>query len=82
MRGSYVLCCSSRISFNPTSHLNEQCILSYQPTQHVRIDESMVPYFGKHGAKQYIHSKPITFGFILWGMATPKVLYPISAIRW
>ena len=31
--------------------INEQCILNYQPTQHVSVDESMVPYFEKHGAK-------------------------------
>ena len=47
--------------------INEQCILNYQPTQHVSVDKSMVPYFGKYGAKQYIHGKPIKFGFI----ATP-----------
>ena len=31
----------------------------------------MVFYFGKHGAKQYIHGKPTKFGFQLWVMATP-----------
>ena len=31
----------------------------------------MVPYFGKHGAKQYIHGKPIKFGYKMWVMATP-----------
>ena len=30
----------------------------------------MVPYFGRHGAKQYIHGKPIKFGYKLWVMAT------------
>ena len=28
--------------------INEQCILSYQPTKHVSVDESMGAYFGKH----------------------------------
>ena len=51
--------------------INEQCILNYQPTQYVSIDKSMVPYFGKHGSKQYIHGKPINFGFNLWVMTTP-----------
>ena len=51
--------------------INGQCILNYQPTQHVSVDESMVPYFGKHGAKQYIHGKPIMFWFKLWVMGTP-----------
>ena len=31
----------------------------------------MVPYFGKHGVKQYIHGRPKKFGFKLWVMATP-----------
>ena len=39
-------------------------------TQHANIDKSMVPYFGKRGAKQYIHVKPINFGFKLLIMAT------------
>ena len=37
-----------RPSFNA---INEQCILNYQPTQHVSVEESMVLYFGEHGAK-------------------------------
>ena len=51
--------------------IDEQCILNYPPTQHVSVDKSMVPYFGKHGANQYIHGKPIKFRFKLWVMATP-----------
>ena len=45
-------------------------LLNYKPIQHVSVDESMVPFFEKHGAKQYIHGKPIKFGFKLWVMAT------------
>jgi DNA excision repair protein ERCC-6 len=30
------------------------------------FDESMVPYFGRHGCKQYIRGKPIWFGFKFW----------------
>ena len=32
---------------------------------------SMIPYFGKHGVKQYMHGKPIQFGFKLWVTETP-----------
>ena len=32
---------------------------------------SMIPYFGKHGVKQYMHGKPIKFGFKLWVTETP-----------
>ena len=51
--------------------INKQSQLNYKPTQHVSVDESMVPYFGKHGAKQYIHGKPIKFGYKLSVMASP-----------
>ena len=35
----------------------------------INADKSMVPFFGKHGAKQYIHGEPIN-GFKLWVVAT------------
>ena len=38
--------------------------------QHISVDESMVPYYGKHGAKQYIHGQPIKFGYKMWVAAT------------
>ena len=30
------------------------------------IDESMVPYFGKHSAKMFIRMKPVRFGYKIW----------------
>ena len=30
------------------------------------IDESMVPYYGKHSCKMFIKGKPIRFGYKLW----------------
>lgn len=30
------------------------------------IDESMVPYFGRFGAKMYIKGKPIRYGYKIW----------------
>jgi len=30
------------------------------------VDESMVPYYGKHGAKMFIRGKPIRFGYKIW----------------
>ena len=50
---------------------NKQCLKNYIPEQHVSINESMVPYFGKHGAKLYIHGKPIKFGYKMWVVAKP-----------
>ena len=34
------------------------------------IDESMIPYFGKHYAKQFIRGKPIRFGFKMWAICS------------
>ena len=34
------------------------------------IDESMVPYFGRHACKQFIKEKPIRFGYKLWIIAS------------
>ena len=31
----------------------------------------MVPYYGRHGCKQYIQNKPAKFGYKLWIAATP-----------
>ena len=56
--------------------------ITFFPEQTHIIDESMVPYFSKHGDKQYIHGKPITFGlgYKMWVIATPggysKQFYP------
>lgn len=34
------------------------------------IDESMIPYYGKHYAKQFIKGKPIRFGFKNWALCS------------
>ena len=39
--------------------------------QSVSIDESMVPYFGRYGCKQYMRNKPVKFGYKFWEAATP-----------
>ncbi|KAJ8888253.1 hypothetical protein PR048_007740 [Dryococelus australis] len=36
------------------------------------IDESIIPYFGHHSAKQFIRGKPIRFGFKMWIAADPS----------
>ena len=53
--------------------LNEKFLLYFQviKSQDLSIDEPMVPYFCRHGAKQFIRGKPIRFGFKLWCLATP-----------
>ena len=51
--------------------LNEQCLSNYLPEQTVSIDESMVPYFGRHVCKQFMKNKPVKFGYKLWVAASP-----------
>lgn len=49
--------------------LNERFI-KYTPVQkNMSIDESMIPYFGRHGCKQFIRNKPVRFGFKAWVLA-------------
>lgn len=36
------------------------------------IDESMIKYYGHHGAKQFIRGKPIRFGYKLWTCSDPS----------
>lgn len=50
--------------------LNERWLLFKPHASQLSIDESMIPYFGKHGAKQHIHGKPIRFGYKMWSLAT------------
>lgn len=41
-------------------------------SQHLSIDEQMIPYFGKHSCKMYIRGKPIRFGYKLWCMCSAE----------
>uniref|UniRef100_A0A667X9S4 PiggyBac transposable element-derived protein domain-containing protein n=1 Tax=Myripristis murdjan TaxID=586833 RepID=A0A667X9S4_9TELE len=34
------------------------------------VDESMIPYYGRHGCKQFIKGKPIRFGYKVWSLAS------------
>ncbi len=36
------------------------------------VDESMIPYFGCHGLKQFIQGKPVRFGFKSWCLNAPN----------
>ena len=38
--------------------------------KNLSIDESMVPYFGRHSCKQFIRGKPIRFGYKMWMLAS------------
>ena len=53
--------------------LNERFLAFFElmKTKNLSIDESMVPYYGKHSAKQFIRGKPIRFGYKMWVLKTP-----------
>ena len=38
--------------------------------ENLSVDESMVPYFGRHSCKQYTKGKPIRFGYKCWILAS------------
>lgn len=48
------------------SLLNERYLNNGVLEENLCVDESMAPYYGRHGAKQYIKGKPIRFGFKFW----------------
>lgn len=52
------------------AHLNEHFIEHGYLEKHISIDESMIPYYGKHYAKHYINVKPIRFGFKNWALCS------------
>ena len=56
---------------NPLFKMIIENCLHFIPEKNVSIDESMVPYYGRHGCKQYIQNKPVIFGYKLWVAATP-----------
>lgn len=49
---------------------NNRWLKYYPGDRNLSIDESMIPYYGKHGAKQHIHGKPIRFGYKNWSICT------------
>ena len=51
--------------------LNKKFLTHFIKQQNLCVDESMVPYYGRHGAKQFIRGKPIRFGYKMWVLATP-----------
>ena len=48
--------------------LNEQLVQYGVFDNLLSIDESMVPYYGRHSVKMYILGKPIRFGFKIWSL--------------
>ncbi|XP_017472568.1 PREDICTED: piggyBac transposable element-derived protein 3-like, partial [Rhagoletis zephyria] len=47
-------------------HLNRKFMENNQMEEMHCVDEAMVPYFGRHGCKQFLRGKPIRYGYKLW----------------
>lgn len=58
--------------------VNERWLKYFPGEMNVCVDESMIPYFGRHGAKQHMHGKPIRFGYKAWCLCT-RLGYLIQA---
>lgn len=50
--------------------LNERFLEFYPMEENLSVDESMVPYYGRHSAKQFIRGKPVRFGYKMWCLNT------------
>ena len=42
--------------------------------QELSVDESMVPYYGRHSTKQHFRGKPIRFGYKVWILCATQSL--------
>ena len=50
--------------------INEKCLEYFLHDEHLSIDESMLPYYGRHSSKQRIVGKPIRMGYKMWVLAS------------
>ena len=50
--------------------LNQSLLMFGILHEDLSIDESMVPYYGRHSCKQFIRGKPIRFGYKCWVIAS------------
>jgi len=50
--------------------VNEKCLEYFLNDEHLSIDESMLPYYGRHSSKQRIVGKPIRMGYKTWVLAS------------
>ena len=50
--------------------MNQRFLNAFRFDRQLCVDESMIPYFGKHSATYYIKRKPVKFGNKLWCLNT------------
>lgn len=49
--------------------LNENCSKTYHHSNRLSVDESMIPFKGRSGLKQYMPLKPVKRGYKVWCLA-------------
>ena len=49
--------------------INERCLKYSSDLSSICVDESMLPYYGRHSSKQRIVGKPIRMGYKMWVLA-------------
>ncbi|XP_031333570.1 piggyBac transposable element-derived protein 3-like [Photinus pyralis] len=54
------------------NQLNDKFLEFVPHSENHSVDESMVPYFGRHSCKQFIKGKPIRYGYKFWVGSTDK----------
>ena len=52
------------------SMMNEKCLQYFLNQEELSVDESMLPYYGRHSGKQRIIGKPVRMGYKMWVLAT------------
>ena len=52
--------------------LNQSFLAALPLDQNMCVDEVMVPYYGRHGTKQFIRGKPVRYGYKIWALASSK----------
>lgn len=52
------------------SKINEKCLQYFLNEDCLSVDESMLPYYGRHSSKQRIMGKPIRMGYKMWVLAS------------
>jgi hypothetical protein len=63
------------------SALNQRFLAMAPHERFHSIDEAMIPYFGRHPAKQFMRMKPNRFGYKVWSDCLPDG-YPVRKIGW
>ena len=68
--------------------VKKQCVAYYKLEQHLSVDKSMVPYLGKHSAKQYIHGNQLSLAISCgywqspWDTAFNSVHMLVKTYNW